>query len=165
MTGKVDILSNKVVEAITKLVLPILERKNFELVNVNYEKEKTQWFLRVFIDKKGGIDIEDTTFVSEELSQKMDEEGVDFFEGVDFLEVSSPGIERLLKKESDFAGALGKFVRVSLYQAVNQKKNYEGELLSATLEELTLRIQEKTMIKNVVFERKNIAKACLAIKI
>ena len=91
-----------VVETVTDLVTPILEAENFELVEVEFAKEGKNWFLRVFIDKEGGIDLEDCALVSERLSDALDAVDPDPIPQAYFLEVSSPGAERPLKKESDY---------------------------------------------------------------
>lgn len=155
---------SSVVETITELVTPILEKQNFELVEVEFVKEGKNWFLRVFIDKDGGIDIEECALVSEQLSERLDAIDPDPIPQAYFLEVSSPGAERPLKKESDYEQAVGEYIHVSLYQAIDGEKQYEGILESLTKEQLTLKIRIKTRVKEVVFERKNIAKARLAIQ-
>lgn len=163
--GKVDVLSQEVIEATLGLMQSILDGENFELVDIEYVKEKNQWFLRLFIDKEGGIDIEDTALISEKLSQKMDETVSNPFSEVDFLEVSSPGVERPLKKDSDFEAAIGQYIHVFLYQSVDKVKIFEGELLSFDVDTLTLSIQEKAHIEEKTLERKNIAKVRLAVKV
>jgi ribosome maturation factor RimP len=92
---EVTYLSKEVIAMIEKLVRPILEAKKFELVDIEYVQENSQWFLRVFIEKEGDIDIDETALVSEELSEKMDRVKPNPFVDVNFLEVSSPGVERL----------------------------------------------------------------------
>ena len=101
------------VETVTKLVTPILEEQNFELVEVEFVR-KEKLVLRVFIDKEGGIDIEECAFVSEKLSEKLDAMDPDPIPQAYFLEVSSPGAERPLKKESDYEQAVGKYIHISL---------------------------------------------------
>lgn len=155
---------SSIVETVTHLVTPILDENNFELVDLEYVKEGKNYFLRVFIDKVGGIDIEETALVSEALSQKLDQITPDPFPQAYFLEVSSPGAERPLKKESDYEKALGQFIHISLYQAVEGAKIFEGDLVSFDEEQLTLNVTIKTRKKDFTFERKNIAKARLAIK-
>ena len=81
-----------------------------------------------------------------------------------FLEVSSPGAERPLKKESDYEQAVGKYIHISLYQAVDGEKQIEGTLVHLDSEQLTLSVKIKTRVKEMTFERKNIAKARLAIQ-
>lgn len=90
---------SSVVETVTEMVTPILEEQNFELVEVEFVKEGKSWFLRVFIDKDGGIDIEECVYVSEKLSEKLDAVDPDPIPQAYFLEVSSPGAERPLKKK------------------------------------------------------------------
>ncbi|CAH2255192.1 Required for maturation of 30S ribosomal subunits [Enterococcus faecium] len=155
---------SSVVETVTEMVTPILDEQNFELVEVEFVKEGKSWFLRVFIDKEGGIDIEECAFVSEKLSEKLDAADPDPIPQAYFLEVSSPGAERPLKKESDYEKALGDYVHVSLYQSVDGEKQYEGFLQSFDAEQLTLKIRIKTREKELTFDRKNIAKARLAIQ-
>lgn len=155
---------SSVVETVTEMVTPILDEQNFELVEVEFVKEGKSWFLRVFIDKEGGIDIEECAFVSEKLSEKLDAADPDPIPQAYFLEVSSPGAERPLKKESDYEKVLGDYVHVSLYQPVDGEKQYEGFLQSFDAEQLTLKIRIKTREKELTFDRKNIAKARLAIQ-
>lgn len=155
---------SSVVETVTEMVTPILDEQHFELVEVEFVKEGKSWFLRVFIDKEGGIDIEECAFVSEKLSEKLDAADPDPIPQAYFLEVSSPGAERPLKKESDYEKVLGDYVHVSLYQPVDGEKQYEGFLQSFDAEQLTLKIRIKTREKELTFDRKNIAKARLAIQ-
>ena len=82
-------LLSSVVETVTEMVTPILDEQNFELVEVEFVKEGKSWFLRVFIDKEGGIDIEECAFVSEKLSEKLDAADPDPIPQAYFLEVSS----------------------------------------------------------------------------
>ncbi|MBA5270060.1 ribosome maturation factor RimP [Enterococcus hirae] len=155
---------SSVVETVTAMVTPILEEQNFELVEVEFVKEGKSWFLRVFIDKDGGIDIEECAWVSEKLSEKLDAADPDPIPQAYFLEVSSPGAERPLKKEKDYEKALGEYIRVSLYQPVDGEKQYEGFLQSVDAEQLILKIRIKTREKELILDRKNIAKARLAIQ-
>lgn len=155
---------SSVVETVTEMVTPILDEQKFELVEVEFVKEGKSWFLRVFIDKEGGIDIEECAFVSEKLSEKLDTTEPDPIPQAYFLEVSSPGAERPLKKEADYEKARGEYIYVSLYQPVDGEKQYEGFLQSFDAEQLTLKIRIKTREKEIVFDRKNIAKARLAIQ-
>ena len=148
-----------VVETVTTIVTPILEAQNLEFV-----KEGKSWFLRVFIDKEGGIDIEECAFVSEQLSDKLDACDPDPIPQAYFLEVSSPGAERPLKKEEDYHRAVGEYIHLSLYQPVEGEKQFEGFLQSFDEEQLVIKIRIKTREKELTIERKNIAKARLAIQ-
>ncbi|MGX7244260.1 ribosome maturation factor RimP [Enterococcus quebecensis] len=155
---------SSVVETVTELVTPILEKQNFELVEVEFVKEGRDWFLRVFIDKEGGIDILDCALVSEQLDEKLDAVDPDPIPQAYFLEVSSPGAERPLKKESDYEQAVGEYIHISLYQSVDGEKQFEGTLKTLDKDQLTLTVKIKTRVKDYTFERKNIAKARLAIQ-
>ena len=116
------------VETITEsLVTPIIEEEKFELVDIEYKKEGPNWYLRVYIDKPKGITLDDCQKVSEQLSNKLDKE--DPIKENYFLEVSSPGLDRPLKKESDFIRFKGEMVEVKLYEALNGSKTIEGELV------------------------------------
>ena len=103
----------------------ILQGTPYELVDVEYVKER-DWYLRVFVDKAGGIDLDDCQKISEELSAKLD--AADIIGGAYILEVSSPGIDRVLKKDKDFVREAGKRVDVTLYAPLNGKKLIVGEL-------------------------------------
>lgn len=155
---------SSVIETVTEMVQPILDENNFELVDMEFVKEGKSWYLRVFIDKEGGIDIEECAYVSELLSEKLDSCDPDPIPQAYFLEVSSPGAERPLKKESDYERALGEYIHLSLYQAIDGEKQYEGVLEALTPETLTLKYRVKTRVKELTIERKNIAKARLAIQ-
>ncbi|MGX6962209.1 ribosome maturation factor RimP [Vagococcus xieshaowenii] len=155
---------SSVVETVTEVVTPILDQLNFELVDIEFLKEGKNWFLRVYIDKPNGIDIEECAIVSEQLSEKMDSLNPDPIPQAYFLEVSSPGVERPLKKEEDFQNALNEYINVSLYSPVEGEKSFDGFLIDLNESELTLRVKIKTREKEITFSRKNIAKARLAIQ-
>ncbi|KRK92110.1 ribosome maturation factor rimP [Latilactobacillus curvatus JCM 1096 = DSM 20019] len=144
--------------------MPILDQHHFELVDIEFVKEGSSWYLRVFIDKPNGIDLEDCALVNDALSEKLDSIDPDPIPQAYFLDVSSPGAERPLKKEADFQKALGEYIHISLYQAVDGEKIYQGTLKALDDDTLTLVIKIKTRQKEVTFNRKEIAKARLAIE-
>lgn len=117
----------RVEDIVTELAEPIVRQHSYELVDVEFIKEGANWYLRIYIDKPNGITIDDCQTVSEELGEKLDK--VDPIEQSYFLEVSSPGLERPLKKERDFEKYKGETVEVKLFEAVDGKKIFEGELL------------------------------------
>ncbi len=119
----------KVEDIIDEMAQPIVEALAFELVDVEFLKEGANWYLRVYIDKPGGILIEDCQAISEQLSDLLDKK--DPIKQSYILEVSSPG-ERPLKKDRDYERFKGELVEVKLYQPLNGKKIYEGELLRLT---------------------------------
>ena len=107
-------------------LLPLLEKYKFELVDVEYVREAGLWYLRAYIDKEGGVNIQDCEDVSRAFSDRLDEE--DFIEDAYILEVSSPGLGRALKKDRHFEKSLGEKVEIRLYQPQDGKKEYEGVL-------------------------------------
>jgi ribosome maturation factor RimP len=155
-------LSSKVVKTTEELVLPILEQKNLELVDIEYVKEGKNWFLRVYIDKDGGVDITECGEVSEQLSERLDE--ADPISEAYFLEVSSPGVERPLKTKRDIANSINQYIHVKLYEPINGEKTYEGELINYSDDVLTVEYRVKTRKKTVEIPFDKIAKARLAVK-
>ena len=116
---------SKVETQVESMVTEILRDTAFELVDVEYVKER-DWYLRVFVDKAGGVDLDDCQNISERLSAKLD--AADIIGGAYILEVSSPGIDRVLKKDKDFVREAGKVVDVTLYAPLNGQKLIVGEL-------------------------------------
>ena len=104
----------------TDLVTPIIAEHGFELVDVEYVKEGSDYYLRVYADKEGGINIDDCVLISRSLEEKLD--AADRLTDPYILEVSSPGLTRPLKKDKDFKRNLGKKVEVKLYRAVDGRK-------------------------------------------
>lgn len=159
-----NLSNNDVIAAVTALVTPILDQYYFELFDLEFTKEGQSWYLRVYIDKPGGITLEDCATVSDQLSEALDNIDPDPIPQAYFLEVSSPGAERPLKRERDYENALNEYINVSLYQAVEGKKVYEGTLIDLTPDKLTLDYFDKTRHKQITIDRQKIAKARLAIK-
>ncbi|MNI30754.1 Ribosome maturation factor RimP [compost metagenome] len=118
-----------------------VEENGFELVDIEYVKEGSNWFLRVYVDKEGGIDIDDCGRISEYLSVCLDEK--DPITDAYFLEVSSPGAERPLKKLQDFYKAVEQNVFITTYEPLDGAKEFEGLLLSFDGEELVVQTPKK----------------------
>lgn len=152
----------RVTDIVERLALPIAEAEHVELVDVEFTKEGKDWFLRVFIDKVDGVDIDDCSRVSEQLSEQLDV--VDPIANAYFLEVSSPGAERPLKKPADFERAIGQYVHISLYEPLDGQKTYEGVLQSYDSSEVELDIRVKTRSKRVTVPIEKIALARLAVE-
>lgn len=132
---------SKVTQIVTDLLTPILDEMKLELVDIEFKKEGTNYFLRVFIDNEtGNIDIDDCGTVSERLSQRLDE--VDPIPMAYFLEVSSPGAERPLRNERDFQKAVGKHVHITTKEPVNGHTVFEGELVAIDTDIRTLTVKE-----------------------
>ncbi|MFZ3576642.1 ribosome maturation factor RimP [Virgibacillus sp. DJP39] len=154
-------MSSQVIKNTENLLQPILEEKNLELVDVEYVKEGKNWFLRVYLDKEGGIDIAECGEVSEQLSEKLDE--TDPITDAYFLEVSSPGVERPLKTEADFEKNVSKNVFVKLYEPIDGEKEYEGILTGFSESTASIEYKVKTRKKTVEIPFNKIAKARTAI--
>ncbi|MGM9891796.1 ribosome maturation factor RimP [Limosilactobacillus sp.] len=153
-----------VTETVADLVTPILDEHGFYLYDIEFVKEGKSWYLRVYIDKEGGITLEDCATVSDQLSEALDNVDPDPIPQAYFLDVSSPGAERPLKNEADYQRALNHYIHVSLYQQVEGRKVYEGTLTQLSDKELTLDYLDKTRHRQVVISRDKVAKARLAIK-
>ncbi len=121
------------------LLAPIMEEHQFELVDVEYVKEGGSWYLRAYIDKPGGITVDDCEMVSRALSDLLDEQ--DFIDEAYILEVSSPGLGRPLKKEKDFARSIGEEVDVKTFRAINHQKDFTGILKGYDKEKIVLEME------------------------
>ncbi len=153
---------SKITEEVEKLVSPIVNDLELELVDIEFVKEGRDWFLRVYIDTpEGNIDIEQCALVSERLSEELDR--TDPISQNYFLEVSSPGAERPLKKEEDFNKAVGQYVFIKTYEPINGMKEFEGYLLSYGPDAAEVEIRIKTRKLQVVIAKEKIAFARLAI--
>lgn len=140
-----------------ELITPIIERMNFELVDVEYVKEGGTWYLRAYIDKEGGITVNDCEVVAREMNEILDRE--DFVEDSYVFEVSSPGLGRPLKKEKDYVRSMGKEVEIRTYRAINRKKEFYGIL--AAYDDATVTIEQEDGGK-ITFEKNDIALIRLA---
>ena len=155
---------SRVVDEVRVVVQPIVDEQNLELVDIEILKEGKNWFLRIYIDKPSGIDIEECALISEKVSEALDAIDPDPIPQAYFLEVSSPGAERPLKTEADMQNAIGKYVHLSFYQAIDGEKFYEGTLKEVNDDSVVLTIRIKTRTKDIEIERKQIANARLAIQ-
>ncbi len=120
-------MKKSIQQVVTELATPIVEGLNYELVDVEYVKEGSNWYLRIYIDKPGGIGIDDCQAVSEKISDVLDKK--DPINQSYYLEVSSPGLDRPLKTERDFLKYKGELVEVKVFQPIDGKKVFEGELV------------------------------------
>lgn len=153
---------SKITEEIEKLVSPIVEELKLELVDVEFLKEGRDWFLRIYIDNpEGNIDIDQCAQVSEKLSEELDR--TDPITQNYFLEVSSPGAERPLKKEEDYKQAVGQFVFIKTYEAIDGLKEFEGYLLVNEPDTVEVEMRIKTRKVTVLIDKEKIALARLAI--
>ena len=139
------------------ILTPIVESKGFELVDVEYVKEAGTWYLRGYIDKPGGITVNDCEDVSRAFSDILDEQ--DFIEDSYIMEISSPGLDRPLKKEKDFKRSLGEAVDIKLYRAIDRQKDFSGILTAYDADTVTIRYEDGS---ESTFNRKDIALIRLA---
>jgi len=154
-------MSDNVQERVERLAIPIVENLSLELVDVEFKKEGKNWFLRVYIDGEQGVDLDDCSSVSEKLSEALDSH--DPIEQAYYLEVSSPGAERPLKKEKDLHSAIGKNIHVTTYGPINGEKAFEGKLTDFDGTTLTIDIKVKTRVVTMSIPYDKVAKARLAI--
>ena len=138
----------KIEERVEELIKDKIENIGYDLYDVEYAKEGPNYYLRIFIDSENGIDLNDCEKVSNEINEKLDE--ADYIKEQYYLEVSSPGVERILRKDRHLEQSIGKQVEVKLFKKDEKgSKNYIGELKKFDEETVT--------IDEVKIERKNIA--------
>ncbi|WP_296897890.1 ribosome maturation factor RimP [uncultured Megamonas sp.] len=146
-------MANRVEEAVEKIAEEILANTDYELVDVEYVKER-DWFLRVYIDKEGGIGLDDCQEVSGLLDEKLEE--LNIINDRYILEVSSPGLDRALKKEKDFKREMGKMVDITLYKAIDGEKMLTGKLTGYTKDIITIDETKEIALKDIALVRLHI---------
>ncbi|MGV3128768.1 ribosome maturation factor RimP [Staphylococcus sp. IVB6181] len=154
---------SKITEQIEEIIQPVLDDLNFELVDIEFAKEGKDRFLRISIDKEGGVDLNDCTLASEKISEAMDE--ADPIEQMYYLDVASPGAERPIKDDKAFRNAVDQPVFVSLYAPIEGEKEWLGVLKSVDDEHIVMQVQVKEKKKEVEIPRNKIAKARHAVLI
>ena len=146
-----------IIKKVEEYVMPIIEQNNYELVETEFVKEGANYYLRLYIDKEGGFSINDCEIVSRYLEQKLEEE--DFIDKAYILEVSSPGIDRVLKKDSEYVKYKGRIVDIKLYKPIDKVKEFQGELIGL--------VDDKIVIKEdnqeISFNKKDVAICRLAV--
>ncbi|HEY8420247.1 MAG TPA: ribosome maturation factor RimP [Thermoclostridium sp.] len=145
--------NNKISETVINIAKPIAEGLGLVLVDVEFVREGKDWYLRVYIDKDGGVTLDDCEAVSRPLSDKLDK--LDPIPQAYLLEVSSPGVERPFKTSRDFEKAIGENVRVKLYKAINGRKTIDGILEKYDGETVTILTDEDV---REIYQLKDISK-------
>lgn len=140
-----------------QLIQPLIDANNFELVDVEYIKEGSDWYLRVYIDKEGGITVDDCELISRLFNDILDRE--DYIDDEYIFEVSSPGLTRPLKKEKDYARSVGKLIDIKLYKPIEKCKEFTGVLKSYDISTVTIALDDEN---EKTFEKSNIAMIRLA---
>ena len=146
-----------IVKLVEDLSMPILDDKNFEFVDAEFVKEGPNWYLRLYIDKEGGITIDELEYVSRTLDEKLPE---DITEQPFILEVSSPGIDRVLKRDKEYIKYKGKLVDVKLFKAIDGTKEYQGKLVGLIDDCVVI---EDENGKEIKFSRNDVATTRLAV--
>lgn len=152
-----------IVDIVTQVITPYINSP-YELVDVEYGKMGGEYVLSIFVDKEGGISLDDTARLSEVISPLLDTIQPDPFPEQYMLEVTSPGLERPLKNAEALEQAVGQYIHVKLYQAIDKNKVFEGTLLSFDRQELQMEYMDKTRKKQVTIPYQMVAKARLAVK-
>lgn len=147
----------QLVETVEGYLEPILAEHNYELVDVEYVKEGPNYYLRIYIDKEGGINIEDCRLTSRAIEEVLDAK--DIIKEAYTLEVSSPGLDRILKRDREYVKYKGRMVDVKLYEAIDKQKHLTAELVEKTADELILDDEGTRLAINL----KNVAQVRLAI--
>jgi ribosome maturation factor RimP len=140
-----------------QLLLPLMEQHGFELVDVEYVKEGGSWYLRAYIDKPGGINVDDCEVISRALSDLLDEQ--DFIDDAYILEVSSPGLGRPLKKDKDFDRSIGEEIEIRTFRPINHQKEFTGILKEYNKEKIVIEVENQELME---FNRADIALVRLA---
>lgn len=148
-------------ERTEKLLLPIVQANQVEIYDVEYVKEGSGYYLRCYIDKEGGVNINDCEAVSRALSDELDRE--DFIKEAYILEVSSPGLGRALKKDKHLEKSLLKDVDIRTYKPIDGRKEFTGKLMAFDKDTVTLEFDSGSGMRETVFNRKDIAAMKLAL--
>ena len=134
------------------LVSPILDERGWELVDVEFVKEGSNWYLRAYIDKPGGITVDDCEIVSRALEAKLDSEN--FISEAYILEVSSPGLGRAIRKDKDYVRNEGKEIELRRYKPFEHEKEWRGVLTGWNADSVTITVEDD---REIVFARKDLA--------
>ena len=139
--------SSNIETRVEELLKSIIENIGYELYDVRYEKEGKDYYLRIIIDKPEGIDINDCEKVNDAINDILDE--ADYIKEQYFLEVSSPGLERVLRKDKHFEKQIGNEISLKLFKSVNKQKELIGILEEYNKDELTIKVEDETLKINL----------------
>ena len=137
--------TKRIVNDVSHLAEPLLHEFDLEMVDIEFRFERGRWILRVFIDKEGGVMVDDCTNVSRELGDLIEAEDI-----IDYpyaLEISSPGLNRPLKKESDFIRSIGKMVKLRMSRPINRRKNFTGRLANVREGMISLLVDDSNLVE------------------
>lgn len=137
--------TKRIVNKVSQLVEPVVHEFGMEIVDVEFGPERGRWILRVFIDKEGGITVDDCASVSRELGDLIEAEDIIDYPYV--LEISSPGLNRPLRKESDFIRSIGKMVKLKMSRPINRRRNFTGRLANVREGVISLLVDENNLVE------------------
>lgn len=151
-----------IVERVKTIAKEQTEGSDYSLYDVEYVKEGSDYFLRIYFDKNGGLSIDDCVLLSEKIAAELDKE--DFISDQYYLEVSSPGIERDLRDLQEVRDSIGKHVFIKTYEKVDNQKEFFGDILAVDDEDITIEYKDKARVKKSTINYNKIAKIRLAVK-
>lgn len=137
--------TKRIVNAVSHSAEPLLHEFDLEMVDIEFRLERGRWILRVFIDKEGGVTVDDCANVSRELGDLIEAEDI-----IDYpyaLEISSPGLNRPLKKESDFIRSIGKMVKLRMSRPINRRRNFTGRLANVREGMISLLVDDSNLVE------------------
>lgn len=150
----------EIADRVKELASNLLKDKEIELVDITYRREGPDTILRLIVDKKGGITVDECGLINGQLGELLDKE--DFLTQRYVLEVSSPGLDRPLKTKKDFEWAAGKIVRINTYGPVEEKREHAGKIVSCDDENVTIESEETRLTRKIPLNM--ISRARLEIK-
>jgi ribosome maturation factor RimP len=134
-------MSKEIVDRVYKIVNPLLLNEGMELVEIEYRREARGWILRLYIDKEGGVTLDDCTRISQEVGRILDVE--DFILVPYTLEVSSPGLSRPLKSEKDFIKYRNRLIRIKTVEPIENRRKFKGKLLGISENRIEIELEER----------------------
>ncbi|MBW1690977.1 MAG: ribosome maturation factor RimP [Deltaproteobacteria bacterium] len=132
--------AERIIEGVSRIAESLLPEFGMEMVDLEFRHERGRWTLRIFIDRDGGVTIDDCARVSRELGDVIDAENIIDYSYV--LEVSSPGLDRPLRKEQDFIRSIGKLIKLEMARPVNKRRNFTGRLAHVKDGMLRIRVDD-----------------------
>ncbi|QWQ39413.1 ribosome maturation factor RimP [Gemella sp. zg-570] len=152
-----------IVDRAKEIALNKVRDTEYNLYDVEYIKEGLEYFLRIYFDKDGGLNLDDCVKLSDLLSEEFDKE--DFISDKYYLEVSSPGIEIELRNLEEISSSIGKYVCLKTYEKINNQKEFFGDLIAVDKENILIEYKDKTRVKKLEIDYAKIAKIRLAVKL
>lgn len=137
--------AKRIINEVSRLAEPLLDEFGFEMVDVEFQFERGRWILRIFIDKHGGVTVDDCARVSRELGDLIDAENIIDYPHV--LEISSPGLNRPLRKEGDFVRSIGKTVRLKMSRPINRRRNFTGRLADVKEGMISILVDDNNLVE------------------